>query len=319
MNNTCNVKQGKCKLLSGTLFTIARFCGIRNIQLEKKYNRRAGRYSSALQPLPGCTFMRAQCAAPAWFGIIMAALVLFSSPAHAISGREAYEKAREVHIRGLTHRAQLTMSLYDRGGGKRTRSFVLHNKKGAEREAYKTLIVFMTPADLKNVGFLIQARTFAVRDMWAYFPDYKRIRRIPATSQDDSFFGSDFSYDDFGGPPNLDDYKFEILREEVVDGLPCYVVEVTPKIQRKFTRFISWMAKDLWIPVKIEFYEETELYRIALFQDIKIIDDIPTPFTWKMENKKNKHRTDLLIENIEYNPVIPDDLFTQRSLERGGK
>ena len=166
---------------------------------------------------------------------------MFLPDAHAMSGRDVYEKVHEVRSKALDRRTEATMILFDKGGGKRTRTLTEYSKR-ADPEAYKVLVVFKSPPDLKNVGFLIHAHTFANRDLWAYFPEYKRVRRIPTSSQDDSFFGSDFSYDDFGGPPNLDDYRFSIIKEDEVDGKPCYVVEVTPKIHRKYTHYIAWVA-----------------------------------------------------------------------------
>ncbi len=252
--------------------------------------------------------------------VLSAVLCLLSpsSPVFALSGREVYEKVHEVRSKSLDRKTEATMVLFDKGGGKRTRTLTEYGKK-ADPEAYKVLVVFKSPPDLKNVGFLIHAHTFADRDLWAYFPEYKRVRRIPTTSQDDSFFGSDFSYDDFGGPPNLDDYKFSIEKEEVLDGKPCYVVEVTPKIHRKYTRYVAWVAKDLWIHLRIEYYQDDTLYRTGAFTDIRIIDGIPTPFRIYMENKKTGHRTELTIEDIQYHTHFPDELFTQRSLERAGK
>ena len=245
-------------------------------------------------------------------------LLLSVASAHAISGREVYEKVHEVRSKALDRKTEAVMVLFDKGGGKRTRTLTEYSKK-ADPETYKVLVVFKSPPDLKNVGFLIHAHTFSDRDLWAYFPEYKRIRRIPNSSQDDSFFGSDFSYDDFGGPPNLDDYKFSIEKEEVIDGKPCYVIEVTPKIRRKYTRYIAWVAKDLWIHLKIDYYQDSDIYRTGAFTDIRIIDGIPTPFRLDMENRKTNHRTELTIESIKYHTQFSDDLFSQRSLERAGK
>jgi outer membrane lipoprotein-sorting protein len=244
--------------------------------------------------------------------------LLATSPALALSGREVYEKVHEVRSRALDRKTEATMVLFDKGGGKRTRTLTEYSKK-ADPEAYKVLVVFKSPPDLKNVGFLIHAHTFADRDLWAYFPEYKRVRRIPTSSQDDSFFGSDLSYDDFGGPPNLDDYKFTIMKEDVVDNKPCYVVEVTPKIHRKYTRYIAWVAKDLWIHLKIDYYQDNDIYRTVDFRDVRTIDGIPTPFRWNVENRKTSHRTELTIESIRYHTHFSDDLFSQRSLERAGK
>jgi len=248
-----------------------------------------------------------------------AIMILFaSSSAHAISGREVYDKVHAVRTKALDHQMEATMVLFDKGGSTRSRTLVAYGKK-ADAEAYKVLVLFKTPPDLKDVGFLVHARTFADRDLWAYFPEFKRIRRIPTSSQDDSFFGTDFSYDDFGGPANLDDYSFKILREEVMEGKPCFVVEVIPKIRRKYTRYVSWVAKDLWIHLKIEYHQEKEPYRQGTFTDVRMIDDIPTAFKGMMANMKTGHRTEFTIESIQYHTSFADDLFTQRSLERAGK
>jgi hypothetical protein len=236
----------------------------------------------------------------------------------AMTGREVYEKVHEVRQKALDRRVEGTLVLFDRGGATRSRSLIEYSKK-ADPEAYKVLVVFQTPPDLKDVGFLVHARTFSDRDLWAYFPEFKRVRRIPTTSQDDAFFGTDFSYDDFGGPPNLDEYGFTILGEEVVDGKPCYVVEVTPKIHRKYTRFVAWVAKDLWIHLKVAYYRDKEIYRSGQFTEVRMVDEIPTAHRIHMENVATGHRTELTIDTIQYHTRFPDDLFSQRSLERAGR
>lgn len=238
--------------------------------------------------------------------------------ASAMTGREVYEKVHELRQRALDRRVEGTLVLFDKGGATRSRSLIEYSKK-ADPEAYKVLVVFQTPPDLKDVGFLIHARTFSDRDLWAYFPEFKRIRRIPTTSQDDAFFGTDFSYDDFGGPPNLDDYGFSIQGEEVVDGKPCFVVEVTPKVRRKYTRFVAWVAKDLWVHLKIAYYRDKELYRSGRFMEVRMVDDIPTAYKVRMENNTTNHATELTVNAIQYHTRFPDDLFSQRSLERAGK
>jgi hypothetical protein len=252
--------------------------------------------------------------------LLLTASILFgifqTTAAQAISGREVYEKVHEQRSRSLDRKTEVTMVLFDKGGGKRTRMLTEYGKK-SDPEAYKVLIVFRSPPDLKNVGFLIHAHTFSDRDLWAYFPEYKRVRRIATSAQDDSFFGSDFSYDDFGGPPNLDDYTFHLLKEEFIDGKSCFVVEVTPEIHRKYTKYIAWVAKDLWVHLKIDYYQDNDIYRTGVFTDIRTIDGIPTPFKMNMVNKKTGHRTELTIESIKYHTHFADDLFSQRSLEAG--
>lgn len=253
-----------------------------------------------------------------FLSVILSSGMLLSTDAHAVSGRDVFEKVHEVGLKSRDHKIEMTMVLFDKGGGKRTRTLTSYGKK-ADPEAYKALAIFKSPPDLKNVGFLVHAHTFSERDLWAYFPEYKRVRRIANSSQDDSFFGSDLSYDDFTGPADLDDFKFSILKEEDVDGKPCYVIEVTPKTRRKYTKYIAWVAKDLWIQLKIDYFQDKDIYRSGVFKDIRIVDQIPTAFRSEMENKKTGHRTELTLEKVEYHTRFSDALFTQRSLERAGK
>jgi len=50
-----------------------------------------------------------------------------------------------------------------------------------------------------------------------------------------------------------------------------------------------------------------------------VIDDIPTSFKGFMRNKKTGHGTEYTLESIEYYTRHPEDLFTQRSLEKAGQ
>ena len=251
------------------------------------------------------------------FSVLFGIISLFSVSASAVSGREVFEKVNEVRKAGLTRKSDAIMTLFDKTG-ERSRTLAGYSKKG-EGEAYKGLVFFEAPAELKGVGFLVAAHSFSDRDMWAYFPEFKRVRKIPTTSQDDSFFGSDFSYDDFGGPPSLDDYRFDLVREEEIEGQPCFMIEVVPKVRRGFTKYTAWVGKEWSILLKIEYYREKELYKVGTFKDVRIIDQIPTPFFMEMENKKSGHRTDIRLKEIKYNIDLPDSLFTQKSLERGGE
>jgi outer membrane lipoprotein-sorting protein len=244
--------------------------------------------------------------------------LLLPAASPAITGREVYEKVQAVRNKSLDRKVEATMVLFDKGGGKRTRTLTEYSRN-ASPEAYKGMVVFNSPPDLQGVGFLVHAHTFSDRVLWAYFPDYNRVRRIPDSSQDDSFFGSDFSYDDFGGPPDLDKYSYKIMGEAVLEGRPCYMVEVWPKEKRKYSRYVSWVAKDLWVPTKVAYYRGKEVYRTGLFRDIRMVDGIPSPFELVMENMETGHRTVLSISRIEYGTNFPDEFFSQRILRRGGR
>ena len=51
--------------------------------------------------------------------------------------------------------------------------------------------------------------------------------------------------------------------------------------------------------------------------DIRNVGGIPTAFRWEMKNEQNGSRTVVEFSEIKYDTGLSDDLFTQRSLERG--
>ena len=58
------------------------------------------------------------------------------APAYALSGRDVYEKVDQVRSQALDRKTEATMVLFDKGGGKRTRTLTEYSKK-ADPEAYK--------------------------------------------------------------------------------------------------------------------------------------------------------------------------------------
>ena len=144
-------------------------CGVRN-ELRKKHYRHRDTESAV-----SASFWTSSASSAVKI-VSFCCLFFFSMPlsltsqAYALSGREVYEKVHDVRSRSLDRKTEATMVLFDKGGGKRTRTLIEYSKK-ADPEAYKVLVVFKSPPDLKNVGFLIHAHTFAERDLWAYFPE----------------------------------------------------------------------------------------------------------------------------------------------------
>ena len=66
-------------------------------------------------------------------GILLTAAILIgifqTTHALAISGRDVYEKVHEQRSRSLDRKTEVTMVLFDKGGGKRTRTLTEYGKK----------------------------------------------------------------------------------------------------------------------------------------------------------------------------------------------
>jgi hypothetical protein len=90
--------------------------------------------------------------------------------------------------------AEFVMKLVHPKGHERTRQVVLYAKTDADG-LDKSLIRFMSPADVRGVG-LLSIDTEERENQWLYLPALQRVRRISSSQKSDSFMGSDFSYED---------------------------------------------------------------------------------------------------------------------------
>ena len=90
----------------------------------------------------------------------------------------------------------------------------------------RTVIVFQKPETVAGTRFLTMENAGGVDDRWIFLPGIGKVRRLAASEGSGSFMGTDFSYDDISSASrgvSLDIHT--LLREEVLNGSPCYVIQ----------------------------------------------------------------------------------------------
>jgi hypothetical protein len=156
----------------------------------------------------------------------------------------------------------MQMQLIDKNGHKRVRDMKTFSKDIGDDE-YK-LIFFLSPSDVKNTAFLTYDYSDYSKDddQWLYLPALNKTKRIPASDKDSSFMGSDFTYNDMT-EPNLDDYKFKILKQSYIKRktkkVPVWVIEVLPKDKNVidetgYLKTIAYVRKDNYMITRAKFY-----------------------------------------------------------------
>lgn len=246
----------------------------------------------------------------------------------AVSGRDVMEKADERNT-GESRHALMGMDLVDKNGEVSPRIIEVWSEKygKAADDLDKVIMVFHEPSSVKNTRFLQVQNNNVDDDQWIYLPALGRVRRISSSQGGDSFMGTDFSYDDMKSR-ELDDFTYEILKEEKLGKYETYVVEAVPKnpADEQYQKTVSWVTKKHYIPVKVEMYDKKtgELAkRMTVEQNIEKIDDIWTIFSTTMKDLESGHSTRLYIKSrdnnylLEYNKNIADSMFTQQFLKTG--
>lgn len=218
---------------------------------------------------------------------------------------------------GEDQTSNLKMSLINRDGDTRVRQIKQFNKEMGEME--KSIMYFISPADVKNTSFMNWTYDSDKNDdQWIYLPAIRKIKRISSDSKSDYFMGSDFTYDDLGDRKvEQDDHT--ILGEETINGNNYYIIQSIPKDDEyMYSRTVTWINKDNFVGLKKEFYDEdNELLKTLSVDKTETIDGLIIITKSVMENVQKNHKTIMELSNIELNTGIPDSKFTDRMMMRG--
>ena len=186
----------------------------------------------------------------------------------------------------------------------------------------RSLIRFTYPNDIRGTGFLVWEHPKEDDERFLYLPSLGRVRRIAGSEAQESFVGSDFSYEDIGGR-EFDDYTYALVDENASwpspdgSGRPAWRLESTRKdASVQYPRVVSLVLKDSYVVVQAEMFnrrnEREKAYSVG---ELRQVQGIWTVVQSAMTNAIEKTRTELQVAKIEYNTGLKEDAFTRRELE----
>ncbi len=238
-----------------------------------------------------------------------------------ITGREIMEQVdAQPEPKSMIATTEMILVSVKRGKTKERRREITRYQKNYESGRFnsKSLIRFLYPADVKGTGFLMwEYDSDKDDDQWLFLPALGKVKRIAAREKSENFMGSDFSYEDIGGR-DIDDDTYEYLRDEDLNGIPCYIVKAVAKDDDSGYQFrIAWVDMANWILTKVEYYDR----KGALLKILTIDKQTKDGSYWsveemQMENVQTQHRTIMKITDIQYDTGISDDYFSERFLTR---
>lgn len=221
--------------------------------------------------------------------------------------------------------ADMKMVLIDKSG--KTRERIMRTfSKDVGPDTYQ-IIFFTEPAQVKDTAFLTYDYDDPAKDddQWLYLPALKKTKRIAASDKTDSFMGSDFSYADMT-KADLENYKYQLIKEDEVYGSKVWVIEAVPVSQKVidtfgYTKSLIFVRQDNYVIVRAVLWlaDSTDMK----YMDVKKLEqvngiwvDAETHMTVK-KGEATVHQTIMIRNNVAFNQKLDDALFTERSLEKG--
>ena len=236
--------------------------------------------------------------------------------------------ARQVRERnsGRDSRAELRMRLIDRQGRVRERVLTMLRLRGDKGKGDRALIRFTYPNDIRNTAFLVWEHPGADDERFLYLPALGRVRRIAGQEKDESFVGSDLSYEDIGGR-DLADYAYAFTADDVSwtapDGKrhPAWLLESKAKdANAQLPRSVSFVLKESFIITSADVFNRRN-ERVKHFEVKKLerVEGIWTALDLVMSNERDDTRTELTTTSIDYNVGLKEDDFSRRQLEAASR
>ena len=257
---------------------------------------------------------------------VLVVFVGFAIAAAAAAGPDGRSIAEQIRDRDQGHDARfdVRMRMFDSRGAVRERRFTLMLMR-ASRGEDRALIRFSQPTDIKGTGLLVWKHAKAESERFLFLPALGRVRRIAAGEAQESFVGSDFSYEDIGGQ-DLDAYTYEVLDADgsTTDAngaaYKFYKLQSRARDARApYPTTISYVDKDSFIVRHAELLDRAGQRRKTYdVRQVAKVQGFWTALDVAMTTDRERTRTELTVETPKYNVGLTEDDFSRRELERGG-
>jgi outer membrane lipoprotein-sorting protein len=235
---------------------------------------------------------------------------------YAITNQEVANKIDQT-MRGFKDsKSNMTMTLINANNQKRERKMkmVVLEKDGGD----KSLMEFISPADVKGTKFLSYSHIKKDDDQWLYLPALKRVKRIASKNKSGSFMGSEFSYEDLSSF-DVDKYTYKGNAKLVkLNDKDVYMGQRNPITKNSgYTKQLFWTDSKEFLTLKVEYYDRKhELLKTATFEDYKKISGVWRVGKMTMVNHQNDKKTILIWTNESVKNGLKEKSFHKRVLKK---
>jgi len=242
-------------------------------------------------------------------GLLVSSLMAISNHDLAVKNDEVMKGYQDV-------KADMKMILINANGQKRERTMKMMTLEMEGGD--KSLMEFITPADVKGTKFLSYEHADRDDDQWLYLPALKRVKRMASKNKSGAFMGSEFSFEDMGSF-NIDKYSYSGDALEVeLNGKKYLKSERIPNSKYSgYTKQVSYTDPSTYLTHQVDYYDrKKELLKTAYFSNYSQIDGINRIGQIHMKNFQNDKESILVFENEKLKTGLKEKDFHKRVLKK---
>ncbi|MDB4966025.1 MAG: Outer rane lipoproteinsorting protein [Myxococcales bacterium] len=178
----------------------------------------------------------------------------------------------------------------------------------------KRLVRFSAPGDVKGMGVLIES----AETMYVFLPGFQRVRRMGTHIKNQSFMGSDFSFEDMAEIAYGTIYDAKLVGSDEKN----WILELNAKAGQdlEFPKIKLWADKSMYQPTKLEYYDATGK-NLKTQLRLDYAKDSPRHFqpgkVVIIDHRRNDHESQIVFTSTKIDSGLSDDIFSVRSLVRG--
>ncbi len=245
--------------------------------------------------------------------LIFLAVGVCAASASALTADDIFDEMEERQSEVTTSRSRGSLLVVDARGREELREVIMYSRE-EDDGTVSTIFRFLSPASVRNITLLSLEDGDQIN---LYMPAYRRVRRIAGSGRQETFAGTNFTYEDMSdiGGFEREDYEYELIDEDEEN----YIIEIVPlDPDSQYSRQVMKVDKNLFFVNQIDFYDlEETLWRVLEVLEVEEMDDGTVRFREiSMSDLKDNTRSDLKLEEIEENIDLPANFFSVRTIQR---
>jgi outer membrane lipoprotein-sorting protein len=202
--------------------------------------------------------------------------------------------------------SEVKIILIDKKGGQQERE-AQYLQKGNDMRLFK----FTAPSSQRGIAFLSLPEDV----MYIYLPAYEKERRIAAHVKNQSFAGTDFSYDDMEAKPLADEYDATLLEQDA----EAWKLKLLPKpgMESSYTRLEVQVYKASNYIKQVDYYDLAGQHCKTLFnKKLEKIGNYWAATEMEMTDLLKGHKTIFQSNNLRFDSNLTDEEFTVRKMKQ---